>query len=360
MAELVQFGGDNLRSVVRVDLTDVQQLNVLVGPNGAGKTSVLEGIHVLGSGRSFRSRQLAHVVRREAEFLRVTGRVRSAGGGEVHVGIERGPGGLEIRSGDKEIRRSSDLARLLPLLVVRPESYEVFSGPSEERRRTLDWTVFHVEPDFGSVFARYTRALRQRNALLRGGGVSRQVVAPWDAELAESGSHLDALRRSVLERCGERVGNGIQCLTGVHVTMTYRRGWADDAELSDALEGGFESDRERGTTQRGPHRADLKFSVEGRDARQVLSRGEGKRLVLAFLLGVAKEVGLQRNNNPVFLLDDLASELDSDAREQFLSLVAESGFQTFITAVDQSLIAPDFLSNSALFHVKQGVIARVL
>ena len=149
-------------------------------------------------------------------------------------------------------------------------------------------------------------------------------------------------------------------MTGVPVSMNYRRGWDQNTELYQSLSENIDSERERGTTMRGPHRADIRFVVDKEDARQVLSRGEGKRLVLAFLLGMAQIVSLSKGHTPVFLLDDLASELDEDARAQFVESVLGTGFQTFITTVDSSLIAAEYLSDAAVFHVKHGGVNRVL
>jgi DNA replication and repair protein RecF len=361
MTAVVRFRGENLRSVSNVELLETSSLNILVGPNGAGKTSVLEGIHILGSGRSFRTRQLRTVVRRGEEFLRVTGSVdlEHGGGLPVHVGVERSGKGLTIRAAGQPVAQTSALARLLPLLVIRPESQDFFTGASEERRRVLDWGVFHVEPEYLALHSRYARSLKQRNAALRQ-RLGLRDVAIWDMELIHAGLALNEARTRFINATCASLEALLTEVVGLPVTMDFRRGWSAEHEFEEALRLGRPSDIERGTTQRGPHRADIRFVARGVDARQVLSRGEGKRLVLSFLLGMAEQVGEQRGTRPVLLLDDLASELDEESRALFLEKVFATGFQTFITTVDTGLISKAHLDRAQVFHVKQGAVSHVI
>lgn len=362
MSRLVRFSALNLRSVAEVSLADLASFNVLVGRNGAGKTSVLEGIHFLGTGRSFRSRQLASVVRRGEGVLQVTGEVAREGGGgvaSVFMGVERAEGSLRMRVGGAAVAQTSVLALALPLLVIRPESHAVFSGGSEERRRVLDWAVFHVEPGFASAHARYRRVLKQRNAGLRQ-GLSNRALAAWDFEFLDSALKVHEARSSFFERWLGTLSTLTHRLTGLEVSFRYRQGWQAGGDLAVLLASGVASDRERGTTQRGPHRADIFLEVAGGDARSALSRGEGKRLVLALLLGLSSAVVHCSGKRPILLVDDLASELDADARAGFLDEVAVLGCQCFITAVESSLIAERHLEGAAVFHVEQGVVERML
>ena len=140
MVQLTSFSGINLRCIEKVALEEFGRLNVIAGANGAGKTSILEGIYALASGRSFRTRRLVKLIRHGEDFLRVTGRVGAYEPGTVstgvneesnrvhHIGLERDRERLVIRCDGESINRASDLARLLPTLVVRPESYEVLTG----------------------------------------------------------------------------------------------------------------------------------------------------------------------------------------------------------------------------------------
>ena len=339
-------------------LDDTAMLNVLVGANGAGKTSVLEGIHVLGMGRSFRYRLLGPLVARGAGFLRVVGRVRGRGEEGV-LGVERRGKQVSMRLSGESLQRTSQLARALPLLVIRPESHEVFSGGSEERRRVLDWAVFHVEPSFAECHARYSRALKQRNAGLRS-RIPRAQLNFWNAELASSGAQVNLHRTTFLSRTLGPLQDMVARLVGFPVVVDFSAGWDVSLPLGEAIGNNFTLDAERGTTLLGPHRADLRFRCLGGDARVTLSRGEGKRLVLALLLALAEQIKAACLTGPVILVDDLASELDGGARSSFLSDLVGIGCQAFITTVDAGLIPEEYRQTAAMFHVERGTVARMI
>ena len=146
----------------------------------------------------------------------MTGVVSSRDGRDHRIGVQRDSDGLVMRLDGESVRRTSALAFQLPLLVIRPESYEVFGGAAEERRRVLDWAVFHVEHDYGPWLARYARALKQRNAALRQGLPQRSVMA-WDDELIRAATEVDAARSRFLDGCQAGIVEMIGNLTG--------RGW---------------------------------------------------------------------------------------------------------------------------------------
>ncbi|NKC15712.1 MAG: DNA replication/repair protein RecF [Gammaproteobacteria bacterium] len=351
-----KFSGENLRCIERVVLEQPQRLNVLAGLNGAGKTSVLEGIHVLGTGRSFRYRRIEPLTRHNTNFFRVVGEIGDEG---TVLGVERKLGALTMRVRGNPVTRTSDLAYSLPLLVIRPESYEIFSGLSEERRKALDWAVFHVEPRFAKFHGRYQRALKQRNALLKT-HATRTELKPWDVELAASGHEIHEARARFFEYSAKHLQCTVARLVGFDVRVGYEAGWDVSTPLLEVLDKQYPRDAERGTSTKGPHRCDLSFVVDGGAARGLLSRGEGKRLVLALLLSLAGQIMEITRKGPVILVDDLASELDERARETFMEDLSSIECQSFVTTVDQQLIPNRYLESAALFHVKQGNVNRML
>jgi DNA replication and repair protein RecF len=352
----------NVRCLRDVGLDALGNTIILSGANGAGKTSVLEGIHLLGMGRSFRTRSSRELLRQGENFFQVVGRILddpALNGSEHVVGFERNGSACRIRTDGSDVARVSDLARILPLLVIRPESHELISGGSEERRRILDWAVFHVEPSYAAAHATYRRALAQRNRALREGATEREVTA-WDHDVATSANILQSAREGFFTASKHRLQRTIQALVGLDIEVLLRPGWDQEEPLSAQLRKKLTIDRQRGFTSIGPHRADLIFQMVGRRARSVLSRGESKLLVLGALLSLANELATSTERKPVILVDDLASELDAAARARFFKALGEIACQSFITTVDADLIPPSVQSNADMFHVERGQIQRVL
>ena len=182
----------NLRILDSAMLVPGQGLNVLYGPNGSGKTSVLEALHLLGVGRSFRSRHHHEMVRRGTQGFRVNGAICRETGVR-RLGLEHGPEGLRIRCDGQAVTSASLLAKELPLILLTPESQRLMTEGASLRRQLLDWCLFHVEPGFLPVFKRFRRVLKQRNAALRS-QESPRAVRSWDDELIASGNEVHELR----------------------------------------------------------------------------------------------------------------------------------------------------------------------
>jgi DNA replication and repair protein RecF len=195
--ELRSLSVRGLRVLCGLDLETDADLVVITGPNGSGKSSILEGIHLLGTGRSFRSRSVQDLIARDGDAVLVSGQLTGENGEVCRLGVERprrGPGRMRVDGAD--VRTAVALARRMPLVVITPESQRLLSDGAEGRRRLLDWLMFHVEPGYQGAHARYRRALRQRNAALRQEHTATEQRAAWCAEMGAAGEALHALREA--------------------------------------------------------------------------------------------------------------------------------------------------------------------
>lgn len=348
------------RNIVSADLQLAAGVNLFVGVNGSGKTSVLEAIHMLGTGRSFRSRQSQSVIQYDQDALAVFGKLADG----TSLGIEKlrdGKGRIRINQNPAET--SSQLAALLPLQVINSESFSALDGGPTVRRQLLDWTVFHVEHQFAMHWKAYQIALRQRNALLRRGKIDANFLAPWENQLVRSGVLVDGLRQQLFERLKAHFFDRIKTLPQFvfgGLEVRYRSGWKKGVTFEEALAESREGDLAQGFSRVGPHRADLRFSVNGQPADAVLSRGQQKMLVCALRTAMADVIGIKRQ--PVFLVDDLPSELDEDNQRLFAQWVSECADQVFVTGIEGPATARPWLSLEApwsspnMFHVEHGQI----
>ena len=363
----------------RVSLDGLQRINIIFGQNGSGKTSLLEAIHLLGLGRSFRSSRIAPLIHHDMDQALVFGEIEGAGGLGQSLGLTK------TRSGDQQLRLDkrpvagrAELARVLPLQLLDAESFSLVDGGPKPRRQFMDWGVFHVKHPFMEHWSRAQRALKQRNSLLRGAargagdgrmrGEARPDLvtgglAAWDAELIQSALVVDELRRAYLDLLLPHLHRVLGRFPELPpIQLHYRRGWRHDCALEDALKASLPRDRELGFSQVGPHRATLDISIDGRPAVEVLSRGQQKLAVAALRLAQGACMAEQTGTRGVYLVDDLPAELDSRHRQTLCRLLDELGSQVFITSVDA-----DVMEGAALrgvwsnqdevrrFHVEQGV-----
>ena len=343
----------HVRILSALECTPGEGLNVFVGANGSGKTSLLEAIHLLGSGRSFRTHRLAELVTRGESSLMARGEVRAEDGSSQSVGVEKSPEGLRIRVAGDEVHNASELARRLPLAVITPDSQRLLTDGAILRRQLMDWALFHVEPTYLSVLQRYRRALRQRNAALKE-GAGPGALAPWNHEVGEAGEALHGQRERFLEEIlpvyAETLGN----LITLPVDIRYQAGWDTDMGLSEALAASTHGDRARGFTRVGPHRADLRFASDGTLVQQVLSRGEGKLFVVGLVLAQARFLLGIQGRRPIVLVDELASELDESSRRRLFRQLQALGAQIFVSTVSRDLVETADWEGLRVFHVERG------
>ena len=357
---IVNIRISDVRSLCDVEVVPGSRINLLIGPNGSGKTSILEAIHILSLGRSFRTRKTRSVIRHDAESLTVAGHIASEeSGSNTTIGIEKTAGTTRLRVDGREVRSVSALARRLPVMVIAPEGFKALLEGSEHRRRLLDWTLFHVEPSYLEVLQRYGHVLKQRNAALRmpGGEQSERELDSWDEQLAAEGERLESIRRRHVEspEMLEIAHESIASVLTEEVSWKYWCGWDRERELLDVLKSHRLRDRQTGFTSTGPHRADVLWRGTRGLARENLSRGQGRLLVMAFEIAQVSYVMRVENVRPVLLVDDLSTELDISSMQRFISRIENLGLQVFISSVLDAvatLIRPD--AEASLFHVEQG------
>lgn len=335
-------------------------INFFVGGNGAGKTSVLEAAFLLSHGRSFRSGSRDALLQRGATALSIYAEVISESSTRRKIGLGRETARWKARL-DGDSVPLSQLVSHCAIVSFDPGSHALISGPAEERRRFLDWGVFHVERQFLSVWGRYQRALKQRNSLLRSASADDDALfAPWETELNQAASLIDHHRRQYAQALLHPLRTFCTSLVPElgEVTMDYCRGWIEQTELLAVLQQQRQRDGARGHTGHGSHRADWSISFEQAPLREHLSRGQEKLVALSCLLAQASTYGQKHQQWPVFCLDDISSELDTEHERALVAQLNAVGAQLLVTGT----AVPAALKGlpHQVFHVEQGVVTPLL
>ncbi len=341
-------------------------INLITGANGAGKTTVLEAIHLLSSGRSFRGSVRDSLIRQGQSELRVFASLLSeADDRPVRLGLSRSLRGWSARLDGEPVELLSRLFQELAVVCFEPDSHALVSGGSEHRRRFIDWALFHVEHAFLPIWRRYQRALKQRNALLKQSGGAAAGLDSWEQELAHQGAELTRQRQQWFAAFQPLLAESLARFLPElgELRLRYLPGWSGDSNeegLAAALAAARSRDLLLGHTSVGPHRADWSIGFERAPAREMFSRGQEKLVVLAALLAQALGFSRDRGQWPVLLLDDLASELDAHHLSQTLDYLIQVPAQVFITGTSPIPLPADALRPSAMFHVEHAAIAPLL
>jgi DNA replication and repair protein RecF len=342
------------RCLQAVDIELDERFTLVSGANASGKTSLLEAIYLLGRGRSFRTRRLDHLIRRDAERFVVFGELQS-GERRIPVGLEGSNAGLRAKIGGAAPGSLAELAVGFPVQIIDPEVHKLIEEGPSGRRRFLDWGVFHVEPNFMSVWQRYHQVLRQRNASLKLRH-ARAVVSAWDGDLIRCGEELASARARYVGALGVEARRLVERLLGRTLELHYRCGWSRQLSLAEALAQSWTLDQERGSTQVGPQRAELGIQVDGAAARDHVSRGQQKLLAAALLIAQINLFPADAPARPTLLLDDPAAELDQDRLSGLIAEVAGQANQLIVTTLHADFAA--FGSPGTRFQIAGGVVER--
>jgi len=348
-----------VRNLSSVQLAPSNQVNVLFGLNGSGKTSLLEAIHYLGLGRSFRSQRVDAMIQTDHPEGTVFAELDS--GITIGANKKRAGGHLLKLRGERQ-SNWIETARTLPLLLLNSDSFTLLDGSSKVRRRFLDWGVFHVEHDFSAHWRGAARCVAQRNQLLKSRLPDSRQIDAWNIELASHAKHIDESRALYLERLMPVLESTLSRLLPVNgLSIKYYRGWENSGDLLDLLRESLERDLRYGATQIGPHRADLQFRIGKLRAEDYLSRGQQKLLVIALKLAQGRLLVELTGSKVIYLIDDLPSELDERNRSLVCGLLEELNSQLFMTCVGENDLDFGWSTGVGLrkFHVEHGKISAL-
>jgi DNA replication and repair protein RecF len=342
----------DFRCLHQADLNLDSSFTLISGPNASGKTSLLEAIYILGRGRSFRTRHLDHLIRSGADRMVVFGEV-DAEQRRITLGIEGTSDGIRARVGGERVASLADLASVLPVQIIDPEIHRLIEEGPGHRRRFMDWGVFHVEPTFVRHWQSYQQVLRQRNAALK---ELFSPVTAWDAELIRYGELLTDARRRYVETLAP-VATGLAAkLLGLELTLGYRAGWSRELSLQEALAQSLTRDRDFGSTQVGPQRAELSIRLDGLPARDRISRGQQKLLAAVLLIAQIKLLPSDRPITPTLLLDDPAAELDDSRLAALIGEVRAQPLQLVVTSLHDEVGLTAFGTPGRRYRIERGTV----
>jgi len=336
-------------------------INIITGDNGSGKTSLLEAIYFMGYGKSFRSSHYQRLIRHQQNKFSVVAQVVTETERDVIVGLERdSQGGSRLRIAEKEASSMAELASMLPIRLINTQSHQIFESGPAYRRKFIDWGLFYHSERFLITWRYFERALKQRNVLLKEQR-SRPELAVWTEEVVKYGTELTNLRQEYLEALTPFVLKASSELLGLQdLVLDYLPGWdVKKLNYAEALNQHQSEDYRFGSTQYGPHRADLDIRTNAGSVKHFLSRGQQKMLICAMLVAQGMLLAERKNKDLIYLIDDLPSELDSTSKDKLISMLLKQKSQIFITAIEATMInstLKDIASIKQVFHVEHGAI----
>ena len=351
---------ESFRNLAPARLGFHPRLNLLVGANGQGKTNVLESLALVSGRPSFRTADLADVVRAGADEAAVS--VRLAGEADGALGALLARGRREHAWNGRKVSRL-EASRRLPLVLLTAGDLGRLDGPPAERRRALDRVVVAREPALAAEFRRYEKARADRVALLSAPGrPDRDALSAFEEVLAGAGAAIAAARRRWVGTLGSRIAANALLLGVPYREITLRLvsdlpAQGDLAALSDALRSGLrareDAERRAGRALFGPHRDDARLLAGETPLAGRASSGEARTLVLAWALSERTLLAEAAGDLPVLAFDDFDSEWDPVVLARFAEALPDEG-QVFLTSARPAAARALPLPEGAVWLVEAG------
>lgn len=331
-------------------------INLLYGANAEGKTNALEGIYMFACGRSFRGAKEKELIRfgdeAAAVKLEFTDKrrshcleIRTAGNGRR----------VFIRNG-VPMKRLSEFVGCFRAVLFCPQHLEIIKSGPAERRQFTDSALTQLYPDYVRALQRYNRILKERNSLIKSyfenPGSFDSTIGIWNEQLGDAAETVALQRYEYVKKLNESAKAVFSDMTsGREVPeLKYTEPKSAD-EYKRLLENGTEREIRAGTTLFGPHRDDITVTLNGREARLYASQGQQRSIALAMKLAEGEISARESGEYPVFLFDDVLSELDNERRSYLLGGLC--GRQVIMTSCENGA------GNAVRFEVKGGTYRRI-
>lgn len=363
ITKLQYEGFRNLRDGV---IEPCDGVNVIFGKNAQGKTNLLEGIWLFSGNRSFRSSRDGDFIQFDRPFAKLKIDFFSEGRDQnAEILFQKGKKEVKI-NGIKQTSAYSLTGKLCAVVFSPENLLLVKSGPAE-RRRFLDNAICQIKPSYNEALSSYNKTLAQRNALLKDIPFHSQLLDTldiWDLRLSAIGASIIKMRLQYVERLNisaKKYHFGISDKTE-ELSLSYNCGFSyDDAaeteKIRDALFVNLTKARaddiKDGCTSCGPHRHDLDIFINGTSVKSFGSQGQQRSCVLSIKIAEAELLKTASGEEPVVLLDDVLSELDSKRQRFLLNKISDR--QVFISCCERASV--DRLDGGRLFEVKSGSIS---
>lgn len=339
----------DFRCFPRAEFRPAPGLNLLSAPNASGKSSVLEAVCILLRLQSPRAGTLAEAVRHGADGFSLSGR---AGARQMACHLSKAEG-RKLFLDDLPQGKSDEYLRTGLVAFFSNEDIELVRGTSSKRRRFLDFLGSQCDAGYLKNLRAYERALRSRNFLLKEGPHRGREISAYDGPLIAAGQYLGRARQELCGELAPLVAKHVAAISprGESCALRYERSGGED--LPAALAASAAEERRLRQTVIGPHRDDVLLELDGAAAATFASEGQQRTLTVALRLAQAELIRARRGSPPVYLLDDIFGELDTERRRRLLAALPGDAQRILTTTNWQWL---EEAGHEARWTIREGLV----
>jgi DNA replication and repair protein RecF len=354
----LQVRARNFRNFPMLEAAFPEGAQFIRGKNGQGKTNLLEALGLVTSLRSFRTTEIPALIRWEVQPREaiLVYELTHEQLGETTLEIRLRPGSKKVFLDGNPVRRMSEILGRFPTVTFSSQDIQILRGSPSLRRRVMDMMFVVMDPAYYGILTRYYQALKARNALLKQGAPGAQR-RPFEDQLIREGWELTQARRELTQVFHPHFDAAYAGISGVEEfpELAYEPSIAeaDAAAYESVFQASWNRDRDTATTNRGPHRDDLGFRLQGHPAREFASEGQQRGIVLALRMGLVGWYRKVGGTPPVILADDIVGELDAGRKRGFWSTL---GTESQVIATGTAFPGEDDVHSWVRWRMEQGAL----
>lgn len=351
---------DNFKNLKHQKVTFSAGTNVIYGSNAQGKSNLLECIRLLSIGKSFRNSKNKDMVCFDGDYYYIKG-VFDVDGEEITVetGYKLNQNRF-FKVNNNKIKSISELIGIILTTIFSPDDLNIVKGSPSTRRRYIDVSISMIKRNYLYDIIQYNKVLANRNKILKDVKFKKEsarLLDIMDEQLSFFGSKIIMYRRQYISNLNLIIKKIVQDISSEKVDLNYWNNVSDEADDIKSIKDLFlnklisnrDVDIRYGDTKYGPHRDDVKISINGHDSRIFASQGQQRTIALCLKLGEYEIIKSEDGESPILLLDDVMSELDEKRRNYISNKV--TGCQTFVTHTEKEDVKGD-----RYFLISNGVI----
>lgn len=343
-------------------------VNIITGENAQGKTNLIEGIYMTSVGKSFRTSKDRDMIMFGADYCSISADFSDTDTEHVEIVISK-DGKKAAKIDGRKISKTSELLGNIICVAFTPDDLKIVKEDPSKRRDFIDRELARISLSYFDDLKKYRRALTQRNAFLKESGVVRKNSSDldiWDEILSVSGSRIMMKRENFIGELSDissRIHDGIT-QGREELSVRYARSLNTEASDSEDIRKDFyealvserNDDIKKGFTKTGPHRDDLEILINGRNTRKFGSQGQQRTAALSLKLAEIDIIRQQTGENPILLLDDVLSELDTNRQEYMIKTLSD--IQMMITTTELSRSVLEEIEDPCVIKIKNGTFFR--
>ena len=350
------------RNIASATVIFLPGVNVLYGKNAAGKTNVMEGVYYFAQGRSFRTPREKELIRFDQPFAQMELLFQSENERTMRNSVKFTREGRVCTRAGAPVKKMSEWIGDFRAVLFAPQHLSIVKDGPAERRSFLDFAISQIKPMYVQVLREFNQVLVRRNAMLRilhEEGLSLlDYLHIYTQRLANAASRVAEIRTRSVELLSREVNRFMKEMSGgtEDVQLTYLGGGTAEDYIRRMRE---VQDREIRTalTQVGVHKEDIGITINGKEARTYASQGQQRSIALAMKLAEGELSKLATGEYPVFLLDDVFSELDESRKHDIMEKTAQDKRQLVLTTCDESVCR--MWKDANVYTVEDGVYTQV-